>query len=107
MGNAGQDYDESIEELVRLFKVEQRMPLPKQASSGYGLNYCEVDQNGCLTERGRQQLISGERIIDPQNLKYLKEDIWEKPPMEFEIEFLLRLMRKLEFFLLTKLGVKE
>jgi len=106
-GNAEQDYQKSIVHIVRLFKVEQRVSFPKQACSGYGLNYCEVDENGYLTDRGRQQLISGERIINPQNLKNLKEDIWEKPPMEFEIEILLHLMRKLEFFLLGRLGMKE
>lgn len=107
MTNAGQDYDKSIKHLVRLFKVKRPAPVSQNTSSGYGLNYCEVDQEGRLTERGRQQLISGERIIDPQNLKNLKQDIWERPPMEFEIEFLLCMMRQLEFFLLGKLGAKD
>jgi len=105
--NSRQDYQKSIKHIVRLFKVEPQVPFPKQAYSGYGLNYCEVDENGYLTDRGRQQLISGERIINPQNLKNLKEDIWEKPPMEFEIEILLNLMMKLEFLLLDSLGLKE
>jgi len=98
--NDGHQYDTCIKELIRLFKLECRSPLLQQPSSG-GMNFCEVDEAGHLTDVGRQQLISGERLINPQNWEFLKlRDVWEKPPMDFEIEFLVDLMKKLEFVLL-------
>merc|ERR1712060_516278 len=72
------------------------------------VRFCEVDEVGDLTDVGRQQLISGEKIMDPENYKFFRMmDVWEKPPMEFEIVFLLDLMRKLESALLKFLGTEE
>jgi len=102
------DHDTCIKELVRIFKVDLgTFPAPVVRIPD-APRFCEVDEVGHLTEVGRQQLISGEKIIDPENYKFLRmTDVWEKPPMEFEIEFLLYVMRQLEFALLKYLGTEE
>lgn len=106
-GNADSEHDTCVQELVRLFKLELRSPLLRQPCSG-GMNFCEVDQDGYLTELGRQQLISGERIINPQNVQFLRlKDVWGTPPMDFEIVFLLQMMKNLEFALLKMIGAQE
>jgi len=101
------EHETCRKELARLFKVElETRPLRHHQYSWR--TFCEVDKVGHLTEVGRQQLISGEKIIDPQNWEFLRlMDVWEKPAMEFEIVFLLDFMRKLESALLKILGAEE
>jgi len=102
------DHDACVKELVRIFQVDlETLPAPVEQISG-AVRFCEVDEGGHLTEVGRQQLISGQKIIDPENYKLFRmTDVWEKPPMEFEIVFLLDLMRKLESALLKYIGTEE
>jgi len=102
-------YKTNVNELKRVFGPNLKITSTPTRRKNRGLRYCEVDPNGELTQKGRQQLLQG-RVFDVQqthHFLHLNEDPWEAPQMSFELDFSLDRAKKLETGIRNLLGIPE